>query len=154
MWSDQSPALALELLATRVTGEHHDALRRLAEDVRRVWIELYEELLAREEPDPEATALAEVERLAGERRFAEAVAALHALDICDEAHLLRRAAVAETLGDRARLHGDDATALDLYHLARSGFAQHASYATSGGEGMARMVDVNRLIGKLSELGDR
>ncbi|MDC0671024.1 tetratricopeptide repeat protein [Nannocystis radixulma] len=153
-WADQSPALAIELLATAFTGERYDALRRVAEDVRRVWLELYDELLAREEPDPEASALAEVERLAGEREFAAAVAALRAIDTGDEVHLLRRAAMAELLGDRARLHGDVATALDLYRLAHSDFARHASYATSGGEGMARMHDVNRLTGKLAELGDR
>ena len=66
-WADQSPPLAIEMLATRFTGERHDALRRLAEDVRRIWLELYDELLAREEPDPEAAALADVQRLAGER---------------------------------------------------------------------------------------
>ncbi|MCY1065957.1 tetratricopeptide repeat protein [Nannocystis sp. RBIL2] len=153
-WTDQSPALAIELLATGFTGERHDALRRLAEDVRRIWLELYDELLAREEPDPEASALAEVERLTGERDHAAAIAALRAIDVCDNGHLLRRADVAERLGDRARLHGDVQVALDLYRLAHGDFARYASYATAGAEGMARMRDVNRLNGKLSELGDR
>ncbi|MCY1013026.1 tetratricopeptide repeat protein [Nannocystis pusilla] len=153
-WTDQSPALAIELLATCFTGERHDALRRVAEDVRRIWLELYDELLAREEPDPEASALAEVERLAGERDHSAAISALRAIDVCDDEHLLRRAAVAERLGDHARLHGEVEGALDLYRLAHGDFARYASYATAGGEGMARMLDVNRLNGKLSDLGDR
>ncbi|MDC0717080.1 tetratricopeptide repeat protein [Nannocystis bainbridge] len=153
-WADQSPPLAIEMLATCFTGERHDALRRLAEDVRRIWLELYDELLAREEPDPEAAALADVERLAGERDHVSALAALRAIDVCDDVHLLRRASVAERLGDRARLHGDPTGAHELYRLAHGDFARHASYATAGGEGMARMLDVNRLNGKLSDLGDR
>lgn len=153
-WADQSAALAIELLATCFTGERHDALRRVAEDVRRIWLELYDELLAREEPDPEASVLAEVERLAGERDYSAAISALRAIDVCDDEHLLRRAAVAERLGDHARLHGDAPGALDLYRLAHGDFARYASYATAGGEGMARMLDVNRLNGKLSDLGDR
>lgn len=154
MWSDQSPALAIELMATRFTGARHDALRRLAEEVRRAWIELYEQLLAREEPDPAEAALAEIERRAGECEPGAVLADLRALATHTDAQLLARAALAERLGDRARFLGDRDAALELFRIAHADFAEYAAGATAGGEGMARMLDVNRLGGKLSELGDR
>jgi tetratricopeptide (TPR) repeat protein len=146
-WADQSPALALELLATRFTGGRHDELRALAEDVRGAWLELYEELLEREEPRREGE-LAAIARLGGERNFGAAAAALRGFATGDEPRLLGRAALAERLGDRARLLDDDAAARELYAIAESDLAEFASWATSGGEGMARMVDVNRLRQKL------
>jgi tetratricopeptide (TPR) repeat protein len=148
-WADQSPTVALELMATRFTGRRHDELRELADDVRRAWLALYEELLEREEPPRHwSDELAAIARLGGERNFAAATAALREFATGDEPRLLGRAALAERLGDRARMLGDDAAAAGLYAIAEDDFSQYASWSTSGGEGMARMVDVNRLRQKL------
>jgi tetratricopeptide (TPR) repeat protein len=148
-WADQSPAVALELMATSFTGGRHDELRELAAEIRRAWLALHEELLEREEPPRRREdGLAAIARLGGERNFAAATAALREFATGDEPRLLGRAALAERLGDRASMFGDDAAARDLYAIAESDFSQYASWSTSGGEGMARMVDVTRLRQKL------
>lgn len=148
-WADQSPAVALELMATCFTGGRHDELRALAGDVRRAWLALYEELLEREEPPRHWNdELAAIARLGGERNFVAAAAALREFATGDESRLLGRAALAERLGDRARMLGDDAAAAGLYAIAEDDSSQYASWSTSGGEGMARTVDVDRLRRKL------
>jgi hypothetical protein len=40
----------------------------------------------------------------------------------------------------------------LLTLVLGGYQMYASWSTSGGEGMARMLDVNRLKARLKELG--
>lgn len=60
---------------------------------------------------------------------------------------LGRAARWEELGDRL----DRAGAHYCYERAHACFAEHASYATAGGEGLARMLDVDRLAAKLEAL---
>lgn len=147
-WADQSPAVAIELMATCFTGGRHDALRELAGEIRGAWLALYDELLEREEPSRRDDGLSAIARLGGERNFAAALAALRGFATGDEARLLGRAELAERLGDRARMLGDDAAARDLYAIAESDLAEYASWSTAGGEGMARMADVGRLRDKL------
>jgi hypothetical protein len=109
----------------------------------------YSWLVAHEEPNEEPRSqVARARGLAGEGRWDEAAEVVTALsrDLANEpvawAHL------ADDLGDRAR----GALCLDaaarLHGLALYGFEQHASWATAGGEGMARMIDVNRMLAKL------
>lgn len=40
-----------------------------------------------------------------------------------------------------------------YWLSHRYFATYASWATSGGEGTARMLDVNRVLRKIEQLGN-
>ncbi len=63
-------------------------------------------------------------------------------------HALEARGVAEEAGDAADDAGELAAAKRLWALALRGAREHASYATSGGEGLARMVDVHRLEAKL------
>jgi hypothetical protein len=58
--------------------------------------------------------------------------------------------VMESAGDCAMLRGQREVARRHYALALSGRQYHASSATSGGEGMSRMLDVNRVQAKLDE----
>lgn len=58
-----------------------------------------------------------------------------------------RASFYENWGDR--LDGDERIA--EYEEALKNWQQFASYATSGGEGMARMLDVNRILKKIEDL---
>lgn len=152
-YADQSPAVAVEMLATGFTGARHDALRRLGEDIRRAWFALYEELLDREEPTPDPYAeLAAIERLGAERRFIEAIAAMHAIETTchreGDHMLLGRGLLAERLGDRARLHGEEGAALSLYAIAERDYAEYASWSTSSGEGAVRAADVKRVRARL------
>lgn len=52
--------------------------------------------------------------------------------------------IAERAATAARAAGDHATALDLLRLAHDAASIWASWSTSGGEGMQRMLDVDRL----------
>jgi hypothetical protein len=63
--------------------------------------------------------------------------------------IVTRAAFYESWGDAVRTN--TAEAQKHYREAQHGFAIFASWATSGGEGTARMLDVNRVLKKLSEL---
>jgi hypothetical protein len=61
---------------------------------------------------------------------------------------LRRGALLEGAGDA--LAGDDRpVANQLYGMAVQQFQAHASHSTAGGEGMERMLDVERVQGKLA-----
>jgi len=53
----------------------------------------------------------------------------------------------ERLADDLAARGNRADALWCYDLADNYYSRHASEATSGGEGTARMRDVNRLSAK-------
>jgi tetratricopeptide (TPR) repeat protein len=146
-FADDSPALVLELAAgsAATPDELREPLQALASRWIGVQRSLYDELLAREESDPEdpESARARIVAHATARRWAEALAELAALDTAADADLLWRAANAETYSHRAHRDGHPA-AQELYRLALRDHEQYASGATSGGEGMARMVDVERL----------
>jgi hypothetical protein len=58
-----------------------------------------------------------------------------------------RASFYENWGDR--LSGD--AQIEKYEEALNNWQQFASYATSGGEGTARMLDVNRMLKKIGDL---
>ena len=64
--------------------------------------------------------------------------------------LITRAAFYEDWGDRAE---DQAEARRLFEKSLEGFRIFAACATSGGEGSARMIDVNRVEKKLANLKD-
>jgi hypothetical protein len=57
----------------------------------------------------------------------------------------------EHCGDRLVMMSTDAAAAEAYHRAHDAFATLASWATSGGEGSARMIEVRRVAAKLAEL---
>lgn len=62
--------------------------------------------------------------------------------------VITRANFYENWGDRAE---NSAEAKKHYEEALRGFQLFASWATSGGEGTARMIDVNRLLEKIAGL---
>jgi tetratricopeptide (TPR) repeat protein len=155
-FSDRSPALVLEVAAASTSTPEplREPLRELASRWITVQRSLYDELLAREEQGPEDPdgPRASIHAHASARRWSAALTELEAFDITEQTDLLWRAATAEVLGDRAFRDGDLA-APRLYGLALRDYQQHASDATSGGEGSSRMVDVDRLRRRLSEHDD-
>lgn len=150
-FADDSPALVLELAAgaAATPDELREPLQALASRWIGVQRSLYDELLALEEPEPEEEARAAVVAHAVARRWVEALAGLEAFDTREDVDLLWRAAMAETWADRAHRDGDPAASA-LYRLALRDHEQYASAATSGGEGMARMIDVERLRRRLPD----
>jgi hypothetical protein len=62
--------------------------------------------------------------------------------------------VLENAGDSAVLRGQHLIAIRHYEFALRGCQYYASTATGSGEGMARMVDVNRVQAKLDKIGSR
>ncbi len=129
--ADQSFALQLE----QHGGE---SARRLAADWRAAQLALYEELLAREEgaatPFEEALAARD---WAACRKLVEGA---------EDAEL--RALLSERLGDRLALLDEPAAARDAWGLALTAARAFASWASAGGEGLARMVAVERLEARL------
>ena len=142
-YADQAPWARL--------AQHRGAeAKALARDWRAAQLALYEELLDREEPvaygEPSFAAV----RLAVARRdWDAAFAALSAVDRAKEGGVELVAAAGELLGDRLQRLGQLALAKRAWAMSEDAFAVYASWATSGGEGSARMVDVNRLRAKLS-----
>ena len=63
--------------------------------------------------------------------------------------MLAKAGFYEAWGDALRPSSE---AIGKYRLAHTEFAWFASCATSGGEGTARMLDVNRVLRKIEEIG--
>ncbi len=57
----------------------------------------------------------------------------------------------DAVGEKRLLAGDHDGAQRCFELALDQYRRHASYATSGGEGMERMLDVDRLKAKLAGL---
>ena len=61
----------------------------------------------------------------------------------------------EALGEFYETWGDTLspglTAIEKYEKAHGNFAIFASWSTSGGEGTARMMDVNRVLAKIEHL---
>lgn len=109
------------------------------EDWRAAHLELYRELLDREEAPPSA-----LRSIIARRQWNEAFAALEAIDRAQEHGLLTVACEGERLGDRLHRLSEPQRAGRAWSLSEDAYSEYASYSSSGSEGMARMVDVNRL----------
>ena len=72
-------------------------------------------------------------------------------DPCHDTAAASRGALCEAAGDALAVH-HPGHARWLYHRAAELFRAYASGATSGGEGMSRMLDVQRVIRKLGGRG--
>jgi hypothetical protein len=59
----------------------------------------------------------------------------------------------EQIGEWWEACGDALHSAEAYRRAHAAFGQFASWATSGAEGMGRMVDVNRVAAKLEEFSE-
>jgi len=147
-YADQSPALILELAAGR--GGTPEPLRAPLRRLARHWIaaqrSLYDELIEREEASPEdpGSARARLAELAAARRWDAARVELELFNTTEEYEMLFRAAKAEEFAGRARRDGEAAVARALYQIALQDYQQYASGSSSGGEGMGRMREVNRV----------
>lgn len=109
---------------------------------------LYDELLDLEEPNARlVSTLRPVRSAIARRAWDEAFEELAKLDRQSEHGVEDVAWAAELLGDRLRRNGQLQLADRAWALAEDAFSQFASWATSGGEGSARMADVNRLRSK-------
>jgi tetratricopeptide (TPR) repeat protein len=89
----------------------------------------------------------EVERLVRAERWADAVAQLEKLSASGRFDAV---GYAEEGASRARAAGHRAEAIALMRLVVDAYRYYASGATSGGEGMARMADVERAEQRLRE----
>ena len=89
-------------------------------------------------------------QLVKERKFAEAEALMLAdtEPINENDNALARAEFYEAWGDATRAPLD---AVDRYNQADFFFSIYASWSTSGGEGSARMLDVNRVRNKVKNV---
>lgn len=119
----------------------------LARDWRDAQFALYDELLDREEPGQRST-LQQVRSAIARREWDEAFTALEAMNRADDG-VETLAALGELLGDRLQRLGRADLADRAWALSEDAFSQLASWASSGGEGVARMVEVNRLRSKRS-----
>jgi len=112
---------------------------------RWLWIRVLE----REEPD-EAEGLRSAIASAIARDDDDAAfAQLDALARRDFADLLGVVDLCEHAGDDAHLHGDDTLAQRWWDRALEIWRFHASCATSGAEGLGRMLDVDRVREKIA-----
>lgn len=139
-WSDQSPCHDLE-------AHGGEAGHALAAAWRVAQADLYEELLEREEPldEPQAP-LSGARAAAAARRWDDALAALETNlrahpEVQDPETV---GGLAEAWGDRLVRLDEPARAADFYAVAEDAYARFASWATSGGEGLARMAAVERV----------
>lgn len=91
----------------------------------------------------------EVERLARAGRWGEAAAQLERLRAADYNQLFDAVGYATDAADRARRAGHHREAIAMMRLVVEAYRYHASGASSGGEGMARMEDVRSAEQKLA-----
>jgi hypothetical protein len=84
------------------------------------------------------------EVLCRDGRYREAALAFEEVVAKDASLLVDCMGLCERASDAARVGGDRDAALALLVLAHRGHQVWASWSTSGGEGMSRMVDVERL----------
>ncbi len=121
---------------------------RLAREWRAAQHVLYDELLDLEEPNAQADITRhELRSAIARRQWEVAFEALARIDRQSEHGVEDIAFFAELLGDRLHRLGDRARANRAWALSEDAFSQFASWATAGGEGLARMVDVKRLRSK-------
>jgi hypothetical protein len=97
-----------------------------------------------------APEVAAVEHMLRAGRFDEAIAALERVRATDANNLIDAIGIAENGATRARRAGARAQAIALLRLAHDGYVWYASGASSGGEGMARMLDVERIRDRIRE----
>jgi len=110
---------------------------------------LYARLLAREEPERTGGVQDRIGALIVDERHDDALAALAALRAQgDHEGLLACADLAEGAGEDARQDARFGLAAAYLEHALEAYRYHASGATSGGEGLARMVDVRRVEERL------
>lgn len=133
--ADQSPQELLPKSARALLANYFAA-----------WVRLYELLLDADESDDAKT---RVFQLASARKLAEVTALLRGWEQSTEGGVLTVGAFGELVGDLAWLFGDKDEARNLCALSEQAFAGYASGASSGGEGMARMVEVERVRAKLN-----
>jgi hypothetical protein len=116
---------------------------------------LYARLLEKEEPERAPGLQDRIGALIADGRHDEALAALADLRASgDHEGLLDCVGIVEAAGDDAVLELRLDRARAYFANALEAWRYHASCATSGGEGLSRMVDVRRVEGKLSDAGDR
>ncbi|MEO8551378.1 MAG: YqcC family protein, partial [Kofleriaceae bacterium] len=99
--------------------------------------------------EPLADDVIEVERLVRAERWADVAAQLEKLRATDDNKLFDAVGYAEAGADHARAAGARTEALAMMELVVEAYRSYAAGATSGGEGMARMLDVNRVSAKLA-----
>ena len=93
----------------------------------------------------------EVERLVRAERWADAVAQLEKLRARDYGTLFDAVGYAEAAVDLAREAGHRDEAIAILKLVVEAYVYYASCASSGGEGMARVRDVERVQQKLAAI---
>lgn len=154
-YADRSPTLVLELASASAATP--DPLRAELHAIAERWIavqrSLYDQLIGREESEPEAPAAARISELAAHKQWDLALAELTALPTSDDDALLWRASKAESLADLARRAGARQAARALDQRALADYQRYAAGATSGGEGTSRMLDVDRLRRRLARPDD-
>ncbi len=141
--ADRSPTLHLQLAAAAATTPHEltRALRELAEQWTEIQRSLYDDLLLRDEPDPDdSTPRTRLFTLAAHARWSDVDAALSTLELD-----LHRAELAESLADRAR-RDDEELADSLYRRALAD--QRTLLPAAGREGGERSEDIARLEARL------
>lgn len=146
--ADRSPALALQLAAASSSTPRDLApdLASLAVRWSNLQRSLYDDLLLRDEPDPDDTRdSTRLFTLAAHARWDEVRAGLESVSLDGHADLLTRAALAESLADRAS-RDDDAVAESLYRRAM--LDQEATLPTAGKERGEREEDMRRIAARL------
>jgi hypothetical protein len=137
-YADQSLCEHLEKFGPKPAQE-------LARDWRDAQLALYEELLDREEPGTRGdTVLGRLRSAMARRDWEATFRELESVDRASEHGVETVAALGELLGDRLQRFGRRDLAERAWSLSEAAFSEFASWATGGGEGLARMVDVNRL----------
>ncbi len=155
---------AHELDAGERKAEYAEAIQRLETELaaRKVWfplkpsqanekrwsrdrfLEMPPELVLRSMTgSPLPPELIEVERLVRAERFSDAARAMERISD-DGNQLMDGIGIAERGANVAWERGEPDAAIALLRLAKLGYQAYASGATSGAEGMGRMVDVERV----------
>lgn len=142
--ADRSPTLHLQLAAGAASTppELAAALRELADLWAEIQRSLHDDLLLRDEPDPDdSSPRTRLFTLAARGRWSDVDAALPTLEL----DLLHRAELAESLADRAR-RDDEPLADSLYRRALAD--QRTLLPGAGREGGERGEDIARLEARL------
>jgi tetratricopeptide (TPR) repeat protein len=140
------PEYADQALWARLEKFGSGPAKELGREWRAAQFVLYEELLDREEPGVDSV-LGPLRSAIARREWDGAFAALEAIDRSGDHGVETIGGIGELLGDRLHRLGRADLAGRAFALSEDAFSQFASWATSGAEGMGRMVDVNRLRAK-------